>query len=183
MLAAKALAARPELATLDQQRQAQEDTIAAARGGYGPTLSASAGASEAGIDLGGLVPNWYGGVTLTWPIFQGGLTRGQVHAAEAGLEILNAQKSTEALQVRFDVDAARLAVRAAKGTIAAADEAAVSAREQLTLAEQRYAAGIGSIIELNDAQLTHSSAAAQVVQARYGLASARAQLQAALGRR
>jgi outer membrane protein len=182
MLAAKALVARPEVAMLEQQRQAQEDAIGVARGGYGPTLSASAGASAIGVAVDGLVPNWYGGVALSWPVFQGGLTQGQVRSAEAGLEGVTAQKSLEELQVRFDVDSARLAVRAAKAAMVAADEAALSAHEQLRLAEQRYATGVGSIIELNDAQVTDTSASAQVVQARYGLASARAQLLAALGR-
>ena len=46
----------------------------------------------------------------------------------------------------------------------------------------RYATGVGSIIELNDAQVAYTSAAAQVVQARYSLSIARAQLLAALGR-
>jgi outer membrane protein len=181
-LASSALAARPEMATLDEQRKAQEATLRAARGTYGPTLSATTGASEVGIAVGDLVPNWYAGVVLSVPIFQGGLTKAQVQTAEAGLQSVSAQRSVEELQVRLDVNTARLAVRAAKATIPAADEAATSAREQLRLAEQRYATGVGSIIELNDAQVAYTSAAAQAVQSRYGLASARAQLLAALGR-
>jgi|CZKU01.1.fsa_nt_gi outer membrane protein len=181
-LAAKAVAVRPEMATLDAQRQAQEATIGAAQGAFGPTLSAAAGASEVGLAIGELIPNWYGGLVLSVPIFQGGLTKAQVQTAEAGLENVHAQRSVEELQIRLDVDSARLAVRAAKATIPAADDAVTSAREQLTLAEQRYATGVGSIIELNDAQVVYTAAAAQAVQARYGLASARAQLLAALGR-
>jgi outer membrane protein len=95
---------------------------------------------------------------------------------------VDALRGAEELQVRLDVDSARLAVRAAKATIGAADDAVTSAREQLRLAEQRFATGVGNIIELNDAQVAYSSAAAQVVQAHYSLASARAQLLAALGR-
>jgi outer membrane protein len=110
------------------------------------------------------------------------MTAGQVHQAQAGLASLDAQRSLEELQIRLDVDSARLAVRAAKATIGASDDAVASATEQLRLAEQRYATGVGSIIELNDAQVSYTTAAAQVVQARYGLASARAQLLAALGR-
>src|SRR5580700_10731386 len=44
-LMAKAIAARPEIATFDKQRESQEATLSAAKGGYGPTLSASAGMS------------------------------------------------------------------------------------------------------------------------------------------
>jgi outer membrane protein len=182
VLAAKALAARPELAALIKQREVQEATLEAARGGYGPSISASAGATEQGVQLDQMVPNWNVGVGLTWPIFQGGLTRAQVRQAEAGVQSADAQRSLEELQVRLDVDAARLSVRAAKATMGAVEDALTSAREQLRLAEQRYATGVGNIIELVDAQVAYTGAAAQVVQARYGLASARAQLLAALGR-
>jgi outer membrane protein len=181
-LVAKALAARPEIATLAKEREAQLDTLSSAKATYGPTLSAAAGASEQGTSLDGLVPNWNAGVILGWPIFQGGLTRGLVHQAEAGLASIDAQRSLEELQVRLDVDSARLTVRAARARIAAAEDAVTSAREQLRLAEQRYATGVGSIIELTDAQVVYTSAAAQVVEARYGLAASRAQLLAALGR-
>ncbi len=181
-LVRKAMVTRPELADLAKQRDAQEATARSAKGGYGPSLSATAGASESGLTLDGLGPNVNVGVILTWPVFQGGLTVGQVRQAEAGLDGVDAQRALEELQVRLDVNAAQLAVRAAKATIGAADEALSSAREQLRLAEQRYATGVGSIIELNDAQAAYTSAAGQVVQARYSLAIARAQLLAALGR-
>ena len=181
-LVAKAIAARPELAQLVKQREAQESTLSAARGGYGPAFSAAAGFTEAGLALDGLVPNWSAGLLLNWPIFQGGLTVGQVHQAKAGLNSIDAQTSLEELQVRVDVDTARLAVRAAKATIGAAQDAVTSAHEQLRLAEQRYATGVGNIIELNDAQVAYTTSAAQLVQARYSLATARAQLLAALGR-
>jgi outer membrane protein len=181
VLIAKAIAARPELAALDRLRESQEKALSAARGGYGPSIAASAGVSDAGLSLGQLVPNWNAGVSVTWYLFQGGLTRAQVRQAEAQVENADAQKSLEELQIRLDVDSARLAVRAAKATIKAASDALVSARQQLTLAEQRFATGVGNIIELTDAQVAYSSAAAQVVQARFGLASARAGLLAALG--
>ncbi len=84
--------------------------------------------------------------------------------------------------MRLQVDTARLTVKAAKATIGASQDALDSSREQLRLAEQRFSTGVGNIIELNDAQVAYTTAAAQVVQARFALASARAQLLAALGR-
>jgi outer membrane protein len=181
-LVAKAVATRPELAALERQRAAAQETLSSARGGYGPSLSGIANGSEVGLALNELVPNWYVGLLLTWPIFQGGLTKGAVHLAQAGIDNVEAQRALEDLQIRLDVDSARLAVRAAKATIGAADDALTNAREQLRLAEQRYATAVGSIIELYDAQVAYTTAAAQVVEARYGLAAARAQLLAALGR-
>ena len=57
----------------------------------------------------------------------------------------------------------------------------MNARDQLRLAEARYAQGLGSVIELGDAQVAVTAAAAQDVQARFNLSAARAQLMSALG--
>ena len=84
--------------------------------------------------------------------------------------------------LRFQVQQAVLTVRAAKASIDAANEALVNAREQLRLAEGRYQAGVGSIIELGDSQVAATNAAAQEVQADFNLSTARAQLLSALGR-
>jgi outer membrane protein len=180
-LVAKALSLRPELVNFERQREAQELTVKSIKGGYGPTIAAIGNLSLIGIDLGSLVPDWYVGASLTWPILQGGLTRGQVREAQANLRNIDAELEAERQQVHLDVEQARLAVRAAKASIDAAQEALVNARLQLKLAEGRYAQGVGSIIELSDAQVAMTSAAAQAVQADYNLATARAQLLTALG--
>jgi outer membrane protein len=178
-----ALSARPELASLQRARRAQEASISALRGAYGPSLSAVASATEAGTDLGGLVPNWGVGAVLSWPILQGGFTRGQLREARANLAGIDAQVEALRLQVHVDVQQAQVAVRAAKAGGVAADEAIANAREQLRLAEGRYSGGLGSVIELGDAQVAFANAAAQAVQSRYNLATARAQLLSALGKR
>ena len=178
-----ALHDRPELASFAKQREAQEKMVSAARGGYGPNLQAQASIAGTGVALDNLAPNWWVGALLTWPIFQGGLTQGQVAEAQATLHSINAQEDTFRLQVRIDVDQAALAVRAARATLTAALVALENARKQLQLAEARYAAGMGSVIELSDAQVTRTMAAAQEVSARFSLASSRAALVGALGRR
>ena len=55
------------------------------------------------------------------------------------------------------------------------------AQENLELAEGRYQAGVGSIVELTDAQAALTSARAQQVRAGYDLATARARLTRAVG--
>jgi outer membrane protein len=172
---------RPEIANLTAQRRAQALTIRSLKGGYGPSLSAIGNFSEIGVAANSLAPNWYVGLGLTWNILQGGLTRGQVREANGTLENLVGQEQSLRLQVQVDVEQGRLGVQAAKATIGAADEALVNARSQLTLAEKRYEHGLGSAVELGDAQVAYTSAEAQVVQAKFNLAAARAQLLAALG--
>lgn len=185
-LAKEAFANRPELRSLEKQREYNQLTVRSLKGGYGPTLSAIGGLSLAdlignGIDT-GAVPSAYVGAQLTWPLFEGLLTTGQVKEAEGNLGVADAQLSQERLQVRLDVEQARLAVRTYKTAIATADEALTNARYQLKLAEKRYSAGVGNIIELGDAQVAVTGASAQRVQADYNLATARAQLKNALGR-
>jgi outer membrane protein len=182
-LTTRALAARPELGNIANQQRAQELTVQSLRGGYGPSLGAIANAIETGSAIDRLIPNWYVGLTLNWGIFQGGYTHGQVREAKGNLIGLSAQAAALRLQVELDVEQARLAVQAAKATITAAEEALANARDQLSLAEARYKQGLGSVIELDDAQVAYTTAAAQSVQARFGLGSARAQLLAALGGR
>lgn len=178
----EAVKARPELSALAAQIQAQELTLRAVRGAFGPTLGASTGLTEDGPALSGLTWNWSAALTLTVPVFKGGLTDAQVREADAALASLRAQLDGQRQQVRVDVAQARLAVRAAKAAVEASAQALVNARELLGLAEGRYEAGVGSIIELGDAQVDYTSAAQQQVQSEYNLAQARAALLRALGR-
>jgi outer membrane protein len=173
---------RPELASLSRQIRAQELLVSSAKGGYGPSIQATAQLSDAGTDLGNLGWNGFVGVNVNWSIFSGLLTVSQVNEAHATLRLLVAQRDQIVQQVRVEVDQARLAVRAAKATITAADKALANARARLGLAENRYKEGVGSIIELGDAQVAVTQAAGQKVQADFNLATARAQLMKALGR-
>jgi outer membrane protein len=132
--------------------------------------------------LDGLGWGWCGKLSLNWPIFGGGITTQQPREARATIAALRAQYELGRQQVRTEVEQARLGVRAAKAAIAATHEAATNARVRLSLAEGRYQAGVGSVIELGDSQVPLTAAAAQEVQASFGLATARARRRLALGR-
>jgi len=197
----EALRARPDVRALAQQILAQELTRRAARAGYWPTLTLIGGATDQGTGLtrtsglgltssgttrpytSELAWNYFGGLNLTWPVFQGFLTRGQVREADAQLDGLRAQHDGLVTQVWVAVQQAQLGVQAAREARVASYDAQTNARQRLTLAEGRYQAGAGNAIELGDAQLAAVTAAAQRVGAEYRLASARADLLFALGRR
>jgi outer membrane protein len=182
VLANEAMKARPELLALEDQIRAQLQTVSAIKGAYGPTLDATAGSTQGGTRVDNLGWNVAVGVTLTWQIYQGGLTTAQVREAEALAGQLAAQLDLQREQVRFDVEQASLAVRAAKALIEADRETVVNARDRLRLAEGRYETGVGNAIELGDAQVALTTAEAQTVQADDRLSTARAQLLRALGR-
>ncbi len=181
-LLAEALRNRPDVAALEQQVRASDLTVGAVRGAYAPSLGLFTGFTSAGTSPAESVPNWNGGVALTWNVFQGGLTRAQVREATANADAARAQVDLLRSQVRVDVEQARLAVRAAKGALAAATTALDSAREQLRLAERRYETGVGNAVELGDSQVALATAAAQRVQSDFNLSASRAQLLRALGR-
>jgi outer membrane protein len=182
VLLEEASRARPEVQSLEDQIRAEQLTMRSFQGQYAPSLSATLGFQQGGARLDTLGWNAAAGLSLSWNIFQGGLTRAQVSEAEANVIAAVAQLDLERLQIRSDVDGARLAVRAAKESLTATQEALVNARERLRLAEERYQVGVGSAIELGDAQVALTQAAAQVVQANDQLSTARAQLLRALGR-
>jgi outer membrane protein len=179
----QAIAARPELAGLTQQQLTQELGLRATKGAYWPSVGVSMALTEAGSELDKLAWNWNAAINLSWPLFQGGVTRAQVREARANLEGLHAQRETLAQQVRLEVVQAQLTIRAAKEALATAEQVRVNAKERLRLAEGRYATGVGSGIELGDAQTKLTDAAAQRVIANFNLSSARAQLMNALGQK
>ncbi len=178
----KALEVRPEAAQLEAQVRQQELSLAAVKGTYWPTVSAQVSGTAQARQLSNVVPNVSGQLSLSWPLYQGGLTRAQEAEGEATLVAVKAQVETFTQQVRLELEQAQLDVHAAREGLEVAQEAKTAAGERLRLAEGRYQAGAGSIIELSDAQVAHTQAGAQVAQATFTLASARARFSAALGR-
>jgi outer membrane protein len=184
----EAIKSRPEVENIEKLVRADQLTVSSIRGNYFPSISATAGFNQGGTSLfddakhPNLTWNAFVGLSLTWNIFQGGLTTAQAEEAEANVQAEQAGLDLLQQQLRSDVDAARLAVRAAKASTSATQEALQNAKERLRLAEQRYQVGVGSAIELGDAQVALTQASAQAVQADDNLAVARAQLLRALGR-
>jgi outer membrane protein len=177
-----AVGARPELAALEAQVRAQEFTLKSLKDAYWPTLNAQAGATAQSRALPSITPNLSIGLNLSWQLYQGGLTLSQVAEAEANLVQAEAQRDVTHQQVRLDVEQAMLDVGAGKEALEVSQEALDAANENQRLAEGRYQAGAGSIIEWGDAQVRVTTAQGQRVQAEFTLASARARLLAALGR-
>lgn len=173
---------RPDLVQLDKRVRAAELTLSSTKGSYGPSLSASMGLTYAGREVDKLVWNWNMSLGVQWSMFTGLSTWHAVKEADATLRSLRADRDQQKLQIQLDCSRATIAVRTAKEALVGSKEAHAAAKERVRLAEGRYAAGVGNIIELGDAQLALVQAAAQEVQAQLNLMTARAQLLAALGR-
>ncbi|HWV39309.1 MAG TPA: TolC family protein [Vulgatibacter sp.] len=179
----EALGARHDVAALEQRIRSSEYFVRSNRAGWFPTLGITGGIDALGPafdDLDG--PAWKAGVTLTWQLFQGGATLAAVRQAEASVDGLRAERDALAQQVRFELEQSLAAIQSALAAREAADETLASAREQLRLAEGRYETGLGSLLELADAELALQQAEGARVQAEYDLSAARALLLRRLGR-
>ena len=121
------------------------------------------------------------GFNLNIPIFNGGAFRAR--QAEAELEASAQTRDTDELrlevgeQVRDSWYRANEAFRSLDVTA----RLVVQSREALRLAQDRYDAGLGSIVELNEAQLNETSAEITAADATYTYLSRRAELDYAVG--
>jgi len=176
----RALRARPELIALDLRTRASEASLSAARSAWFPVLSAAGQYGWRGQDF-PLVHNWQVGATLSWPFLNGGADEARVAELRGAVEQARAARAAEVLQVRADVEQAALAVIEAHARRDVSQVLVGQAQENLELAEGRYQAGVGSIVELTDAQAALTSARAQQVRAGYDLATARVRLARAIG--
>lgn len=181
-LLAEAVRTRPELASIRSGILAQDHSVTAAERWLLPSLRLGATASASGPDP--FDPGYGGsvGVTLGWTIFDGLSSPAQADAERARLEVARAQLGDLEQRVFEEVEIAAGAVTSARAELPAAEEALVAARELLGLADARYREGVGTSLELADAELELATAAAQRVRVGYDLDGARAQLLRALGR-
>jgi outer membrane protein TolC len=150
----EALNSRTEIKRFQSLMNAQQNYIHAAKGEYYPSLDANANYNIAGEKISGMQQNWWLGLSLTIPVFKGFSTKARVTGEEIALKGL--EKDFEALkqQISQEVWYAFLAVNESIDKIKTTSKGLESARENLSIAEGEYKEGIGSIIQLTDAQTT-----------------------------
>lgn len=172
-----ALQQRPDLQALNYDQQAAEKFRRAQRDLLFPTVSALgiAGGTPVRPDcFDGCFPNyftssWYGaiGVNMSIPIFNGFLYTAQ--ASEANYRAKAAVENTRDLRDRVvrDVRTTWLSANTAFQRVGVAAELAKEADLGLNLAQGRYNLGLGSIVELSQAQLQQTDAAIGYVNSQY----------------
>lgn len=168
---------RPDLQAFTYEQQAADRFRRAQRDQLFPTISTLgvAGGTPVRPDcFGGCFPNyftssWYGaiGVNMNIPIFNGFLYSAE--ASEAKYRAQAAAENTRDLRDRIarDVRTAWLAANTAFQRVDVSAELAKQADLSLSLASSRYQLGLGSIVELSQAQLQQTDAAISYVNAQY----------------
>jgi outer membrane protein TolC len=182
-LLTEALGNRPELRQFQARLDAARAQLTGARARYLPDITVSgtvgtasddAVVSTDGVSGVSFADQWSLTAQLSWNLFEGYFTQSRVKETQALLEAARANYEVVELQVRLEVEQAYIAVVEASERIGATDKAIESARENLRLAQGRYDAGVGTILDLTSAQLSLSNAEADGVRAltdyRVGLA-------------
>ncbi|HSJ65124.1 MAG TPA: TolC family protein [Gemmatimonadaceae bacterium] len=120
--------------------------------------------------------------TVSIPIFDGFTREQRVQEAVAARS--NAQYRTKAreLQLRQEVTAAYLTLRAAQQTVTLQQQNAIQAREELRLAEERYRVGASTFLDVTNARASVERAETERIAAIYDYHSAFAALESAVGR-
>ena len=159
-----AFAQRPDLKMLQDEARAAGAQIQEYGSDYLPTLGATAGYTARGQDL-PASNNFDVGVLVSWPIFNGFLTDHEL--AEARLHQDAVRHSIEDIRQRIflQVKSGFLDWQASVERIHRAEQTVAASRVELELAEKRYEAGLGNIIELTDAQRRFTQDEADYVQA------------------
>jgi outer membrane protein TolC len=125
-----------------------------------------------------------GSVSLSanWSLFNGGYVTGTIRSAQASQR--QAEQMIEALrlQIGLDVKTAYFALQAAQAQLAAARKEVEQAQEAHRIATLRYQEGVGTSVEILDAEATLGGARTRLNQSLFGLNLALAQLDLATGR-
>ena len=178
----QAMTDRPDVTALLRDLRASALLVSAAKGGYGPSFNGTASLTKQGIHIDNLATNWQVGAQASWQLYGGGYTKADVHEARANQHRAEASVAELRQTVRLQVAQAQIGLQTAIAQLEASGEALANARGRLALADGRYEAGVGNIIELGDAQIALTQAESQRIQSEYNISLARAQLISALGR-
>jgi outer membrane protein len=176
----KAYDQRPDLKSLLLKKKAAGQSVELARKGYYPSLSGSANFSDAGAKF-PLDEGWDVGVGLNIPIFNGMLTRHQIGEAQANLAVIAANETGLRQSIYQQVQQSYLNLQEAEDRAHTTQLAVKEAEENDEIAVGRYDAGVGSPVEVTDADVALANAKFNHIAALYDYKIAQVTIEKAIG--
>ncbi|MEN3000540.1 MAG: TolC family protein [Armatimonadota bacterium] len=179
----EAYARRPELRAAERNRELAQVNIENARRGNLPTLVIN-GQFNFNFNTSVFSPRrqtFTATAVLSFPVFDGGITRARVEQAQEDLQIaeINLQQVKEG--IALEVRTAYLNLRDAQKRLEVARKGLEQATEALRLARIRYEAGVSLQLEISDAELAYTQAQTNLINAQFDYLNAYAALQKAIG--
>ncbi|MDU2181333.1 MAG: TolC family protein [Veillonella sp.] len=180
------LAAKPYNVTLEQAKayallhrsalvksaldvKSAEEAVKSAKSGYLPTVAVKAGRGYADLDgyFGTSTKSWSVGATASWSLWDGGATQNAIKKANAQLEQAKEANLATVDAVLLAVQKAYLNLRSAEQTIQSTQTAVAQGQESFRIATLRYRAGVGTNLDVLDAETKLTDARNNYVQALY----------------
>jgi outer membrane protein TolC len=182
-LEASARTQRPDYRQVDLEVQRLEKDVLRAKGALLPTMHLMGNyeinnyrfASD-GQD------SWSVGVVLNLNLFNGGGDRARIVEAQAIHQRAVAQRERVANAIGLEVHDAFLAYQTARERVAVAREAVAQAEESLRIVQDRYDAGLTTIVELLDSETAVTAARTNLIRTLYDTTVSQARLDLSLGR-
>jgi outer membrane protein len=180
-----ALAKRPELRQAEKLSAASAEEIKIAQAGYQPELSGFGtyriydSAFSDNVD--DTVHGWLVGVRASWPLFDGGLSKGKVAQARAKLSQADFDAADTRRSIELEVRQSYSDYLQALELLEAQKKTVEQAEESIRLADARYKAGTGTQLDVLSAQTALTDARSNEAQALYDYSVAVASLERATG--
>ena len=175
-----ALAHRPEYKTIKLQVTEAEARARRAFRDFFPDITGTGFYGSTRFDMNEI---WEVAVNLSWTLYDGGNRIARFREAKVNVEGAQARVKASELDISREVEQAYIVVSEAGERIQAAQVAVASAQENFRLAQGRFDAGVGTILELTDAQLALTQAQNTEAQALADYRIAVVRLERALGQR
>lgn len=173
---------RYDLQADELQIEQGELNIEIARANKRPTISA-----EIGAGLAAQSKRWHwtpdasAGLSASWNVFDGGITRSQIEQAEIQLEQLRLQMQDDKNTAHESVITAHKNLKIALMRLRTTQRAVNLAEEERYIATERYRAGEGILLDILDAEVALATARKNNVSATYDVARYRFDLAHAIG--
>jgi multidrug efflux system outer membrane protein len=176
---------RPDIAAAERRVTAANAGIGIAKAAFFPVikLDGLAGFQSVGVDSLFDWPSrfWSVGPSINLPIFTGGLNKAHYQAAKAAMDVSVANYRQTVLTAYSDVENALAAQRLLARQWTAENEALISARQALAVANNRYQSGLDTYLDVATAQTVALSHEISVLQLDNSRQSASINLIKALG--
>ncbi len=178
---AVALERRPELVAARARAEGARALARSVWSQHLPTLSAMGGWTWNGFQPSPLYPRWNASIQLSLPIFLGFSVDAQVQQADAVADQSQAALDEQVQAAMLDVEQAYLGLKEASERRLATAKLVEQAEQNFVLADRQYAAGVGTPLDITDAQVSRSNAQITDIQALYDYITSLVRLRRAMG--
>ncbi|MCE5286572.1 MAG: TolC family protein [Pelosinus sp.] len=178
----RGLANRPEVMEADLNVEYYKQGVISVKGNKKPKVSLNGTVNLADDKLPGTDNNgWSVGVTAQWSVFDSGRIDSQVKQSDAdfGKAQYTAKQTRDS--VALAVRQAYLNMKAAEKQIDTTKVAVEQAEEDFKIAKVRYSSGVGTNLDVMDAELSLTQAKTNYIQALYNYNTSKAKLDKAMG--